>query len=169
VPTYQCCKLLRKNINLITCQASLNFSDWSPISLKLQKQMALCWVLLYCELLITISVAVRMPVSKTYRNERKTRSLHCDERFSSKHIVQTYRGSDVFLLVPFPFSSAGNVCSLLCCGFSSSLLNTTVTVDLYNVLLHGVKFVSLSVACEGGERTNRIIKCREIVNNDVFK
>jgi hypothetical protein len=52
---------------------------------------------------------------------------------------------------------------------SSSLLNATVTRDLYNVLLHGIKFVSMSVACERGERTNRIIKHRELINNDVFK
>ena len=108
-------------------------------------------------------------MSKTYRNERKTRSLHCDERSSGKYIVQTYHGGDLFPLVPFPFSSAGNVCSLLCCGFSCSLLNATVTLDLYNVLLHGIKFVSMSVACERGERTNRIIKHLELINNDVFK
>jgi len=58
---------------------------------------------------------------------------------------------------------------LLCCGFSSTLLNATVTRDLYNVLLQGIKFMSMSVACERGERTNRIIKHRELINNDVFK
>jgi len=57
----------------------------------------------------------------------------------------------------------------LCCEFSSSLLNATVARDLYNVLLHGMKFVSMSVACERGEITNRIIKHRELINNDVFK
>jgi len=46
VPTYLCWKLLRKNVNLIICQASLNFSDCFRISLKVQKQIALCYVVL---------------------------------------------------------------------------------------------------------------------------
>lgn len=96
-----------------------------------------------------------MPLSKTYRNELKTRSLRCDERSSSKYIVQTCNGGDLFPLAPFPFSSAGNVCSLLCCGASSSLSNATLTLDLYNVLLHGIKFVSMSLACERGRENKQ--------------
>jgi len=39
--------MLRKNVNLIICQASLNFSDWFRIGLKVQKQITLCLVVLW--------------------------------------------------------------------------------------------------------------------------
>lgn len=94
-------------------------------------------------------------MSKTYRNERKTRSWHCDQRSNRKYIVLTYHGSDLFPLVPFPFSSAGNRRSLLRSWFPSNLLNATGTLDLYNVLSHGIvmlaiESVTMSVARETG-------------------